>query len=109
MMLASIANKRSSLSVAVTALLLFDFSPACAFTLAGPSLAAAGVSSAFDRVWYDRYGHWHNPAHPHPEHMYVHPNEQHVDDPYVHPETGARHCFVDPTDHTGAVYCHPAT
>jgi hypothetical protein len=100
-------GRRLLLPLAATALLSFTFSHAYAFTLAGPSLVAVSASPTVEKVWYDKYGHWHNPAHPHPAHMYVPPNAQHVDDPYVHPATGARHCYVDPTDVSGTVYCQP--
>jgi hypothetical protein len=102
-----IHGRRLLLPLATTALLSFTFSPASAFTVAGPSLAAVSASSAFEKVWYDEHGHWHNPAHPHPAHMYVNPEAQHVYDPYVHHVHGPRHCFVDPTDPSGQVHCHP--
>jgi len=37
--------------------------PASAFTASSPSLAAPIAGAHVDKVWWDRWGHWH-PNHP---------------------------------------------
>ncbi|MGD1037870.1 MAG: hypothetical protein ABR878_11880 [Roseiarcus sp.] len=51
-------------ALAGVAMLAISASSASAFTLSSPSLEQPMASSHIDRVWWDRWGHWH-PDHPH--------------------------------------------
>jgi hypothetical protein len=65
-------QSRESFGASVSALALVGatilmLTPAAAFTLGAPTLEQSMASSRIERVWWDRWGHWHRswrPAQP---------------------------------------------